>query len=88
MGINPVNLDDFKSIVTHWIAFPVNDDNFIHFDSFWAEHIPKETKRFIRNKNAITSIYRIQAHNSIMCGYFFIGFIDFMLKGKTLVTKK
>ena len=27
----------------------------------------------------------MQAHNSIMCGYFCIIFIDFMLKGKSLV---
>ena len=33
----------------------------------------------------ITNIYRIQAYDSIMCGYFCIGFIDFMLKGKSLL---
>ena len=27
-------------------------------------------------------VYRIQAYNSIMCGYFFIKFIDFILKIK------
>ena len=32
-----------------------------------------------------TNIYKIQAYNSIMCGYFFIGFIDFVLKGKSLI---
>ena len=39
-----------------------------------------------------TNIHRIQAYNSIMCGYFCIGFINlvlywfinFMLKGKSL----
>ena len=57
----------------------------IYFDSFGIEHIPKEIKRFISNKNIKTSIFRIKANNSIMCGYFFIGFIDFMLAGKTLI---
>ena len=33
----------------------------------------------------MTNIYRIQAYNSIMFGYFCIGFIDFMLKGKSLL---
>ena len=47
-------------------------------------NIPKEMKKIIRNKN-ITNIYRIQAYDSIMCGYFCIGFIDFMLKGKRLL---
>ena len=37
------------------------------------------------NKNIITNIYRIQAYDSIMCGYFCIGFVDFMLKGKSLL---
>ena len=27
----------------------------------------------------------MQAYDSIMCGYFYLGFIDFMLKGKTLL---
>ena len=56
-----------------------------YFDSFGVEHIPKEIRKFIRNKNVITNIYRIQAYDSIMCGYFCIGFIDFMLKGKSLL---
>ena len=33
----------------------------------------------------ITNIYRIQAYDSIMCGYFNIGFVDFMLKGKSFL---
>ena len=50
------------------------------FDSFGVEHILKEIKTFINNKN----IYRIQAYDSIMCGYFCIGLVDFMFQGKTL----
>ena len=80
-----INLDEFKSIETHWIALYVNGIDIIYFDSFGVEHIPKEIKKFIGNKNIITNIYRIQAYNSIMCGYFCIGFIDFMLKGKSLL---
>ena len=48
-----------------------------------VEHIPKEIK-FINNKYIKTSIFRIQAYDSIMRGYFCIGFIDFMLARKTL----
>ena len=62
----------------------MNGNNIIYFDSFGVEHIPKEIKKFIGNKNMITNIYTIQAYNSIMCGYFCITFIDFMLKGKSL----
>ena len=54
-------------------------------DSFGVEHIPKEIKAFIDSSLSIaTNIFRIQAHDSTMCGYFLIGFIDFMLAGKTL----
>ena len=63
----------------------VNDNNVTYFDSFGVEHIPKEIKQFIGNKNIITNIHRIQAFDSIMCGYFCIGFIDFMLKRKSLL---
>ena len=49
------------------------------------KHIPKGIKKFIGNKNIKANIYHIQANNSILCGYFCIGFIDFMLAGKTLI---
>ena len=74
-----------KSIGTLGMALYVNGNNVIFFDSFWVEHIPKEINKFIGNKNIITSIYRIQAYDSIMCGYFCIGFIDFILNGKSLL---
>ena len=70
-----------------------NNNNVIYFDSFGVEHIPKEIRAFIINnnnnnnnnsKNIITNIFRIQAYDSIMCGYFCIGFIGFMLAEKTL----
>ena len=57
----------------------------IYFDSFVDEHVPKEIKRFIGHKNTKTGIFRIQADNSIMCGYFCIGFIDFMFEHKSLI---
>ena len=41
-----------------------------------------QKKRFIENKNNITNTYRIQAYDSTLCRYFYIGFIDFMLKSK------
>ena len=55
-----------------------------YFDSFGVEHIPKEIKKFIGSKNIIANIFRIQAYDSILCGYFCIGFINFMFKGKSL----
>ena len=84
-GAYVINLHEFKSIGTRWIALYVNDNNVTYFDSFGVEHIPKQIRKFIGNKNIITNIYRIQAYESVMCGYFCIGFFDFMLKGKSLL---
>ena len=69
------NLDEYFDIGTHWIALYVKN-NFSYFDSFGVEHIPKEIKTFIKNRNIKTNIFRIQAYDSIMCGYFCIAFID------------
>ena len=83
-GAYIIDLDEYSDIWTHWAALWVNDDNVTYFDSFGVEHIPKEIKAFVNNKNIKTNIFRIEAYDSIMCGYFCIRFIDFMLKGKTL----
>ena len=41
-------------------------------------------KKFVGNKNIKANIFREQANDSVMCGYFCIGFIDFVLAGKKL----
>ena len=66
-----INLDEYHDIGTHWLAFYANNKTVTYFDSFGVEHIPKEIMKFIDNKN-ITNIFRIQACDSIMCGYFCI----------------
>ena len=63
----------------------VKNNEITYFDSFGVEHFPKEIKKNIVNKNIKTNISRIQAENSIMCGYFCIGFIDFMFAEKRLI---
>ena len=78
----------------------VKTNEVIYFDSFGIEHIPKEINKFIRskelhakalgsavgnNKKIKANIFRIQVYDSIMCGYFCIEFISYMLKGKTLL---
>ena len=59
-------------------------NNVTYFESFGVEHIPKEIKKFIDQSTFLTNIFRIQAYDSIISGYFCIGFIDFMRKGKSL----
>ena len=79
-GSYVINLDEYYDIGTHWVALYVNNKTITYFDSFGVEHIMKFTVR----KKIITNIYRIQAYDSIMCGYFCIGFINFVFNGKSL----
>ena len=87
-----INFDQYSDIEIHWVALCVQNNNVTCFHSFGVEYIPKQIKAFVnrplssasQNKNIKTNIFRIQSYDSIMCGYFCIGFIDFMFKGKTL----
>ena len=79
-----INLDEYIDVDTHWIALFCNRSEIVYFDSFGVEHVPIEIKEFIGNKNIIVNFFRVQANNSVMSGYFCIGFIDFMLAGKKL----
>ena len=74
---------NIKILVTHWIALFCKKNEIVYFDSFGVEHIPEEIKKFIGNKDIKANIYQVQATNSVMCGYFCIGFIDFVLANKT-----
>ena len=84
-GAYVINLDEHKDNGTCWVALFCKKNGTVCFDSFGVEHMPEEIKKFIGNKNIKANIYRVQATNSVMCGYFCIGFIDFMLAGKTLI---
>ena len=77
-GAYVINLDEYYDIGTHWIALYVNNKTVTYFDSFGVEHIPKEIKKFINNKNIIENIFRL------FLDIFCIEFIDFRLKGNNL----
>ena len=87
-----INLDEYADVGTHWIALFYNRNEIVYFDSFGVEHVPEEIKEFIdgpsssalQNKNIKDNIFLVQENDSIMCGYFCIGFIDFMLAGQKL----
>ena len=80
-----INLNEYSDIGTHRVALFTHINDVTYFDSFRVEHIPKEIKAFIyRSLFMTTNIFRLQAYVLIRCGYFCIGFIDFMLSGKTL----
>ena len=80
------NLDEYADVGTHWIAWFCNRNEIVVFDSFGVEHAPEEIKKFIGNKNIKASIFRVQTNDLVMCGYFCIGFIDFMFRVKKLIT--
>ena len=84
-GAYVINIDEYSDIGTHWVALYVHSDGVTYFDSFGVEDIPKEIRAFIDSFVSITTnIFRIQSYDSIMCGDFCIGFIDFMLAWQTL----
>ena len=88
-GAHVINLDEYENTGTPWIALFVKTNEVIYINSFGIEHIPKEVNKFIGNeqssKQIKANIFRIQAYNSIMCGYFCIEFINYMLKGKIII---
>ena len=84
-GAYVINLDEYENIGTHMVALFVKTNEVIYFDSLGIEHIPNEIIKFIGNKNIKSNILRLQAYDSIMCGYYSIEFINYMLKGKTLL---
>ena len=84
-GAYVINLDENENTGIHWVALFVKPKYTVYFDSFGIEHTPTEINKFIGNNDIKSNIFRIQAYDSIMCGYFCIEFINYMLKGKTLL---
>ena len=74
-----------QMLVRIGLLYLVKKIEIVYFVSLVVEHVPEEIKEFIGNKKNNANIFQVQSDNSIMCGYFCIGFIDFMLPGKTLV---
>ena len=83
-GAYVINLNEYKNTGTHWVSLFVKTNEAIYFDSFGVEHIPKEINKFINSdttkpsslKRTKSNIFRKQAYDSIMFGYFCIKFIN------------
>ena len=73
-----------KILVHIGLLYFVKKNESNYFDSFGVEHIPEEIKEFIGNKNIKANIFQVRENDSVMCGCFCRGFIDFMLAGKKL----
>ena len=83
-GAYLINLDEYADVGTHLIALFCRKTEIAYCDGFSVEHVTEEIRGFIANKNIKSNIFRVQARNSIMCGFFCIGFINFMLASKKL----
>ena len=79
-GAYVINLHEYENTGTHWIALFVKTNEAIYFDSFGIEYIPNEIHKFIGNKYIKSNMFRLQAYDSIMCEYYCIEFINYMLK--------
>ena len=84
-GAYIINLDDKNSKETHWVSLFIDKNLAVYFDSFGIEYIPQEVLNKIKDKSITHNIFRIQDNESIMCGFYCITFIEYMLAGKTLL---
>ena len=82
-GTYVIDLDEYADVGAHWFALFYNRNEIVYFNSFGVKHVLKKSKNF-GNKYIKTNIFRVQANDSVMCWYFCMGFIDFMLAGKKL----
>ena len=58
----------------------------MHFDSFGIEYIPQKIFSRIKESERITyNTFAIQSDDSIMCGFYEIAFIEYMIAGKNLL---
>ena len=53
-----INLGEYSDTGTHWVALYLQNNDVTYLNSFGIEHVPKEIKTFISNKNIKTNIFR------------------------------
>ena len=83
-GAYVINIDEHADIGRYCIYLFCSRNEIVYFDSFGVEDIPEKIKELIANRKIKANIFRVQANNSVMRGYFCIGFFDLMLAGKKL----
>ena len=84
-GVHVINLDDKNSTGTHWVSLFVNKNTAVYFDSFVIEYTPQEVLNKIKHKSITHNMFRIQDNESIMCRFYCIAFIEYILAGKTFL---
>ena len=69
----------------HWVSLFINKNITVYFDSFGIEYIPQEVLNEIRDKSITHNMVRIQDDKSIMCRFYWIAFIEYMLARKYIL---
>ena len=54
-------------------------------DSFRINYIPQPVLNKIKDESTTQNIFRLQDNQSIMCEFYYIPFIEYILVGKTLL---
>ena len=78
-------LDDKQNKGTHWVSVFINRNTAVYFDYFGIEYTPQEVLIKIKDKSIAHTIFTIQDHDSIVCGFYCMAFIEYMLARKTLL---
>ena len=78
-------LDDKNSKGAHWASLFSNRNIAVYSDSFGIEYIPQEVLNKIKDTSITHNIFRRQDNESIMCGFYSIAFIEYVLAGRVLL---
>ena len=84
-GAYVINLDDKHSKGTNWLSLFIDRNTAVYFDTFGIEYIPQEVLSKVKDKSITHNIFRIQYDDSIVCRFYYIAFIEYMIAGKTLL---
>ena len=74
-----------KSKRKHWVSLFFDKIIAVYFDFFGTEYILLEVLSKIKGKSITDNMFRIQDNDTIMCEFYCITFIEYMLSGKTLL---
>ena len=75
-----------KEHIARWVSLFIQINTAIYFDSFETEYIPLEVLlNKIRGKSITHNIFRMQGNESVMCEFYCIAFIEYILSRKTLL---
>ena len=80
-----IKFDDKNSKGIHWVSLLIDRNLAAYFDSFGIEYITQEVLNKIKDKSITYNIFRIQDKESIMCWFYCIAYMEYMLAGKTLL---